>query len=453
MEPWWEHPIRQLVSGRRVVLAGGVAPVWLLAAPLVRRLGATHVLVIATEGRGMGPAPDEPTVAVEPPPGLGLMELVRFGVETLRAPPDEVRAAVVDFDPLGEAMVFGTFLNESPALFGRPFVSHRHPEWVALEDKTVVDRLWDDAGVTRAVSEIVPLAAAADAARRIDRGHGTVWAVDASRGWHGGGHLTRWVRDTTDATSTAAELARHGSHVRVMPFLDGLPCAIHGVVCDDGVAVLRPVEMVTLRRGHDLFYAGCATFWDPPDELRAEMRAVGYAVGEHLAERVAFRGGFTVDGVATIDGFRPTELNPRPGAGLGVLGRGLPDGFPLLLLLDLISGGREVGRSARELEEELLTAADRSRAGGTWRFGLDVGLAIDDERRWFVDGEWTDVDTAGAPSATLGAGARGVRLTLDPGTWPAGPSVAPAAAALYRHLDEHHGTTFGPLMPAPDVTA
>ncbi|CAN5618565.1 hypothetical protein BH23ACT3_BH23ACT3_01930 [soil metagenome] len=453
MSHWWEHPIRRLVSGRRVILAGGVAPVWVLAAPLVRRLGAAHVLVVATEGRGMGPAPDEPTVTVEPPPGLSLMDTVRFGVDTLREPPEEVRTGVTDFDPHGEAVVIGMFLNESPALFGRPFVSHRRPAWVALEDKTVIDQLWDDADVARAASETVALPDAADTARRIDLGDGTVWALDARGGWHGGGHLTRWVRNAADAAPTAAELARHGTHVRVMPFLDGVPCSIHGIVCDDGVAVLRPVEMVTLRRGHDLFYAGCATFWDPPDALRAEMRAVGRAVGDHLAARVAFRGGFTVDGVATVDGFRPTELNPRPGAGLGVLGRGLPDGFPLLLLLDLIAGGVDVDRSAQELEDELLTAADRSRAGGTWRFGLEVGLSITDEPRWFVDGEWTDIDTAGAPGATLGAGARGVRLTLDPATWPAGPSVAPAAAALYRHLDEHHGTSFGPLTPAPDVTA
>jgi hypothetical protein len=230
-----------------------------------------------------------------------------------------------------------------------------------------------------------------------------------------------------------------------------VPCAIHGIVCDDGVAVLRPVEMVTLRRGRELFYAGCATFWDPPDALRAEMRSAGRAVGEHLAERVAFRGGFTVDGVATVDGFRPTELNPRPGAGLGVLGRGLPDGFPLLLMIDLIAGGLDVGRSAHELEHELLDAADRSRGGGTWRFGLDLGLSIDDEPRWYVDGEWTAVETQGVPSATLVAGQRGVRLTLDPATWPAGPSVAAAAAAIYRHLDEHHGTSIGRLTPAPDL--
>ena len=53
------------------------------------------------------------------------------------------------------------------------------------------------------------------------------------------------------------------NRVRVMPFLEGVPCSVHGIVLPDGTAALRPVELVTLRRGTDLVYAGCATFWDP----------------------------------------------------------------------------------------------------------------------------------------------------------------------------------------------
>ena len=38
---------------------------------------------------------------------------------------------------------------------------------------------------------------------------------------------------------------------------------------------------------------------------------------------VDFRGAFTVDGVATADGFRPTEVNPRFGAGLMTITHGI----------------------------------------------------------------------------------------------------------------------------------
>lgn len=452
MESWWETAIRRLVDGRRVILAGGVAATWTATAPLVRRLGAADVLVIATEGVGSGPAPTDTTVAVEPPSGLGLMGLVRFGVATLRNPPEHVRQAVERFDPDGDAVVLGSFLNEAPELFGRPFVSSRRPEWVSLEDKTTIDGLWDDADVLRSPSASVPVAEAPATAARIDRGDGTVWAVDATGGWHGGASGTRWVRYAGDADAAVAAFAEQGDTVRVMPFLEGIPCSIHGIVCDDGVVVLRPVEMVTLRRGSELVYAGCATYWDPPAAIRAQMRAAAARVGEHLRVLVGYRGAFTIDGVATADAFLPTELNPRPGAGLATMGRGLDDGFPLLLVIDLIAGGVDVGRSAAQIEHELLTAADAVRSGGTWRFDDDVDVSISGATRWYVDGAWTDEppEVPGTPSADIAVGARSVRCTLDPRTWPVGPLVAPAAAGFYRHLDVHHGTSFGDLTAAAD---
>ena len=51
------------------------------------------------------------------------------------------------------------------------------------------------------------------------------------------------------------------------------------------------------------------------------MREAARRVGAVLRDEVAYRGAFTLDGVATVDGFRPTELNPRFGAGLGVITR------------------------------------------------------------------------------------------------------------------------------------
>ena len=101
-----------------------------------------------------------------------------------------------------------------------------------------------------------------------------------------------------------------GDRVRVMPFLEGIATSIHGIVLPDGVVALRPVEMVTLRRGHELRYSGCATFWDPPDEIREEMRDVARRVGERLRAEVDFRGAFTVDGVATADGLPADRAEP-----------------------------------------------------------------------------------------------------------------------------------------------
>ncbi len=138
------------------------------------------------------------------------------------------------------AVVFGTFLTESPTLVGRPLVAHRRPEWVALEDKTTVDALLDRAGVARAPSTTVDIADAAATWRRFDHGSGSVWAVDARDGFHGGGAGTRWVTDDDAAAAVTAELGAIGDRVRIMPFLDGIATSIHGIVLPDGVVALRP---------------------------------------------------------------------------------------------------------------------------------------------------------------------------------------------------------------------
>ena len=96
-----------------------------------------------------------------------------------------------------------------------------------------------------------------------------------------------------------------------MPFLDGVPCSIHGLVLPDGTAVFRPVEIAILRdaAGRQFVYGGLSTYWDPPPADREEMRDVARRVGEHLRAAYGYRGAFGIDGVLTADGFRPTELN------------------------------------------------------------------------------------------------------------------------------------------------
>jgi hypothetical protein len=449
---WFDEPIRRLVAGRPVILVGGVPQAWTAELDTVRRAGARDVLVVATEGDGIGEAPDCPTVVVPRPDGLSVLERIRRGAEIQRDPPAEVVEAVERFDPEHRAVVLGTFLNESPSLLGRPHVSHRRPEWVHLEDKVVADELWDRCGVRRAPAEVVPIDQAPEAAHRLDAGAGTVWAGDATQGWHGGAAYVRWVTDDAEAEAAAALLGRRSRRVRVMPFLEGIPCSIHGIVLPDGVAVLRPVEMVTLRRRHDLFYAGCATYWDPPDEVRAAMRSAAAAVGNRLARTVGYRGAFTVDGVAAEEGFLPTELNPRAGAGLSAMARGLPERFPLMLLLELVSGGIDLGRTALEIEAELLHAADAARSGGTWRYG-DLDPASFAGTLWRHSGGWSVEALDGAPSAAVQTGPGAARCLFRPDRWPVGPSVAPAAVDFYGWCDEHQVAGIGPLHAAVDVTA
>src|SRR4051794_26193669 len=197
----WVDLVRPVLEGRRVIVTGGPVAGLVGRARQARELGAERPFILGNEGIGTGelPAEDEAEVfALEPPPGIGtIVEAIRAGAAALADLPPDALAALDRYDPDRSALVLGSFLNELPSVAGRPCLAHRKPEWVALEDKVLADALWDRAGVARAPSEVVPATKDAldSAASRLDRGAGTVWVGDAQEGFHGGGELTRWVRD------------------------------------------------------------------------------------------------------------------------------------------------------------------------------------------------------------------------------------------------------------------
>jgi hypothetical protein len=435
MDDWWMPPLKSVFGGRRVVLAGAVAAAWTEHVAVLRDAGATDLLVVA-DGWGAGDPPDARVVVVEAPPGQSVMEHIRAEERFLADPPVEVRSALDEFDPEGDAVVLGSFLNVTPRLADREFLTYRRPEWVALEDKVVVDEFWDRAGVDRQPSAIVPLDDAERAAAMLDRGDGTVWAADARDGFHGGAAQTYWVADDESRAVAVAGLRPVCDRVRVMPFLDGIPCSIHGIVLPDGVAVLRPVEMVTLRQQRRFVYAGCATYWDPPDDVREQMRAIARTVGSQLAADVGFRGTFTVDGVVASDGFWPTELNPRFGAGINAIARA--SGLPILLINDLVAAGHDLDRSAVTIEAELVARADADRGGGTWMAGLTHDA---------------EPGTRHLDGHTVTIGAHFLRCIWNRASMPVGPSTAAQACGFWDYADREFGTRIGPLGPAPDLAA
>ncbi len=391
-------------------------------------------MLVVASGWGVGERPDVATVVVEGASGLSTMEQIRADTRFLADPPAEVISALDEFDPNSDALVLGSFLNTNSHLAGRAFVSYRRPEWVALEDKVRVDAFWDRAGVARQPSVVVPLEEASTASASIDRGDGTVWAADARDGFHGGASQTYWVADDESRDVALGGLEAVCERVRVMPFLDGIPCSIHGIVLPDGVAVLRPVEMVTLRRGHEFVYAGCATYWDTPAEVSDQMRSIARTAGARLVDELDFRGTFTVDGVVAADGFWPTELNPRFGAGINAIARA--SGLPILLMNDLIVGGHDLGRSAMAIEDELLERADAHRGGGTWMGGLSHDV---------------EPGSRSVEGGVVTIGSSFVRCIYDPATTPIGPSTAQRACDFWAFADREFGTEIGPLTAAPEM--
>lgn len=448
---------RDLVAGRRVILTGmpvaGSPP----TVRLLRSAGAERCFVLGPMvGTGALPDPadaDWLSLDIEAPDAVALF---RADERAMVDPPDEVVAALDRFDPDRDAVVLAMPFAAVTNVAGRPAFGPRRPEWVALEDKTTNDAFFDAAGVARPPSEVVASddAAALDAAStRLDAGAGTVWSGDAREGFNGGGVLVRWVTDPDTAAAARALFAGHCDRVRVAPFLDGVPCSIHGLVTTDGIAVFRPVEMVTLRTSDPpgFRYGGAATFWDPPPAARAEMREVARRVGVRLRDEVGFGGAYGVDGVLTSDGFRPTELNPRYGGGLNAVAQALPD-LPLLPLQWMAAAGRPLPVTAAEIERGVLAAADARRAGGGWvmverRFHETTERAVvvrDGRCRPARPGEEADGTLQAGPSAEGGF----VRFLADADRTPVGPSIAPRVCAVLAWADEEFGLGLGALEPA-----
>ena len=449
MDPgYWRELIRPVVAGRKIILTCNPVNAQRALVDELRALGARDVFVLG-DGMGSGAPPDCAWFALDVR-GDSVMEALRAGQAMLRSPPSAAVAALDRFDPEREALVIGSFLNEVPEVAGRGCLSWRRPAWLALEDKTVVDELWDAIDVPRAPSRLVHVLS-------FEPQVGDVVAGDAREGFHGGAEVTRWVRTEADVEPVLRLMKEHCDVVRVMPFLEGIPCSIHGIVFPDFVAALRPVEMVCLRRGGEFFYAGAATYWDPSDADRDEMRALAKQVGEHLRTSHDFRGAFTVDGVMTEDGFRPTELNPRMGAGLAVMARGAPT-VPIDLLNQSLIAGLDLDYRAEDFERVLLDIADGRRAGGTWRALTDrVDHRMKSEPVAWDDHAWRHPRGDEHPNGWVDVGASNlgcfVRLWLDPASTPAGRSIGSRAAAFYEFCDSELGTSVGPLEPALDVGA
>ena len=447
-----------LVAGRKVVLAGSPLAGLTRTCKRLRELGAERSFLLAT-GRGTGPVP-EPDQAeqlvIDLPRTSSVIDEIRAALSLIADLPAHALEALDRYDPDRRALVIAPTFNELTTVAGRRVFGPRLPAWRRLEDKVLVDELWDTLGVERAPSAVVPAETRAlrASARGLDRGAGTAWAGDAREGFNGGATYLRWVRTPDDEAEAGAFLAAHCDRARVMPFLEGIPCSIHGIVFPDGVTVLRPVEMVTLRPpgSSRLRYCGAATFWDPPDADREAMRALARRVGAGLRARVGYRGGFTIDGVLAEEGFLPTELNSRFGAGLGTIGRSLPD-LPLELLNAALVEGERLDVPWHGIEALLLEAADATRAGGAWTFTDRPG---DAEHRLLLDaGAWRLATGAEQAAATLTLGPSNlggfVRLDLDPARVAPGPAVAPLAAGAFAFADRELGTDLGPLEPARAV--
>lgn len=443
-------------AGRPVLMGPGVLAGHTQHVGWFRELGCPVLVVSTARGAGPVPAPGEcEVVEVVPPPAATMTDEVRQLDRMARNLPPGAAAAIERFDPERRGIWFASpFVTTDEPIDGRPVTFGRPAAFLALEDKMLADAVWDAAEVPRASYRIVPTdrAALAEATAELSGPLGAVWSGDARDGLNGGGNYVRWVVDAADQGSAAWFFRPRCDRVRVMPFLDGVPCSIHGFVLPDGTAALRPVEIVSLRNLAErrFVYAGLGTFWDPPEDDREEMRAAARRVGDHLAAAYGYRGTFGIDGVLTADGFRPTELNTRMSAG-ATLVCDVDRRFFTLLQAALVDD-IDTGVTAADLES-LVPVMDAHRVGRVAAVGEGVGIGDNISYPVSYDGcrmERAPVETGNTLVASDTP--NGFFAKVDPcAALRPGQRLADINLALTELLDREHGTGFGALEAGADV--
>ncbi len=460
----WETYLAGLVKDKTVIVAFEVLAAMTRKVADLERWGARRPLLIA-RGTGTGPLPDESDADIVLLPAeeaSSMTEDVRLQMAGPVLPP-EVVDLVERRDPNREALWWVSPVNHNEPILGRRVIGGRTRAQAAMEDKLAADALWDAVGVERAVAAVTA-AAYEDlqrASERVRTGAGAdsvVWSGDTRDGVNGGGDYVRWIRTDAHAVEAAAFFTARCDRVRVMPFLEGVPCSIHGIVMDDGVAVFRPLELGILRRPADgtFFYGGMGTLWDPPDAERDRMRDAARRVGRHLDQTKRYRGGFAIDGVMTASGFRPTELNPRFSGGLSRFARGAPELQMELLQLNLMAG-REAQITAAGYEEVAVAALDDLRFFDA--MGISTHVRADTNESLPVAYEHGRLRVAHDGDDLAGEILRGpsamgtfVRFASPAGLDLAGGRCAEIAIDMLALADDRWCTAFGHLEMAPDVS-
>jgi hypothetical protein len=445
-----------LYAGGPVILGPGVLAAFTSRVAELRGRGCRVLVLSTARGAGPVPGPDECTVVeLETPVTRLVTDELRLLDDLAHHLPEHAVAAIERFDAAGEAVWnVGHFVTDDEPILGRRVVGGRPAAYLRMEDKLFAEEVWAACNVPTAPHVVVPVeeTALAEATTAVAGPLGAVWTGDTRDGFHGAGNYVRWVLDEEDRAVAQSFFALHCDRVRVMPFLDGVPCSIHGFVLPDGTAVLRPVEIVVLRKvdSRGFVYGGLSSYWDPPDADRAEMRDVARRVGSWLQAEHDYRGAFGIDGVLTADGFRPTELNTRLAAGAVRLGQ--MDRELLELLQTHLVAGLDTGVMVADLEG-LLPLMDAERSGQPVAIGQGVSLGASDE----YDLDWDGTTLTKAPGRTgntlvLADTPSGFYSRISPcAALAPGDRLAPVNAALLAYLDREYDAGFGPVEAAPDL--
>lgn len=457
----YNQELKRVFSNKKWLIAMNVVVSATKIAERVKLLGAKDVLAIGGT-RGTGQVPDGiDYINLNLPTFGGMMESIQGAEKALVHLTPDIRQRINEFDPKHQARVIRTIFSDGGSVAGRHTFGKRPLNWQALEDKMIIDAFWDAVGVRRAKFAILSLSDEDEikkATKRLDQGMGTVWVGDNRDGWHGGATRLRWVRTPTEYDNALAFLRMHCDQIRIMPFLDGLPCSIHGWVFPSQTIALRPCEMLVFRQENtpELFYSGAATTWKPPKDVEHNMRDITIRVGEHLRDSIDYKGSFTIDGIVTQDGFFPTELNPRFGGALGRMAQSIPK-LPLYLLHLSCAEGVELDYRPLDLEKLLINEVERNPVA-KGMYILKGQFELTERKIWMkrsVDGEWYVVnESSEAAQIELGPAPEGsvIFASIPESIVGYGRSAAPLLASIFCAVGKEWGIQIIDLQAAPEFS-
>ena len=456
---YYRNLLKPIYADRKLMHVGEIDVGVVHSARVLEDLGAAQPLLLAgNQGTSSTPLPEDVRLHLLGTGGENMVESARNLFTAVSNLSTDISTDIDDWDPDREAQwVCESLLLEMGDIAGRSKYGRRLEAWTDLENKTTIDDLWDSIGVNRSGSAVVsvsdPNLSTIEA--RLDQGLGTVWVPDNRDGVQGGSMALRWVRNEEDYEQTLLEMRTIADQIRIMPFLEGIPISIHGIVFPSDVAVFRPVELIVLRRVHDsrFLWSGCSTGYDPLPHDREYMRTIARRTAMHLKETVNYRGPYSIDGILTREGFLPTELNPRLSGGFAALLDGIPE-LPFAPLCWAAMENEPLDYRPAYLEQAIVETADSTR-----RLRAHTQTTIDVKERTTVEltrtgDEYSETNEGETPNATLTVGPSPVGgiiiFTLFNKSESAGVLVAPEMVRALRFADKRFGTGFGELACAEE---
>ncbi len=358
----------------------------------------------------------------------------------------EAQKADIDaFDPDCQAIVIGAFWFELPSVADRRVFGQRHPSWIRYEDKCAVSFIWDKAKIVQAKSEIIPAFCLREG---LPKGweYPFVLSGDSLNGITGGGSHVRAIHSAEQLEVHRPFFESDCAQLRMMDYIDGISCSIHGMVIDNVVLSSIPIEMVVVPRADGKFmYMGASTHWEPNSSEKAHLEDVVRKVGHALREEADFRGTFTVDGVLMNGQFYPTEINTRAGAGIFAL---YSQDHTSYYLLDLmLKDGQFVDLDTSALQDWMRVTAHSNRSARAWgEAEIDGECPNETHSLIFEAGQWLRIDDEreGAATLSISEGRTGafMMLAVASETLKRGELFMPYVQVAMQYCDAQWKTSF-----------